>query len=508
MTDSVSVPPPDPRPPDPRRWRALAFIVLAQLMVVLDGTIVNIALPSAQRDLHITDADRQWVVTAYALAFGGLLLFGGRIADRFGRRRAFMVGLIGFAAASAVGGAAVDTGMLLGARALQGAFAALLAPAALSLLTVMFTSPKERAKAFGLYGATAGGGAAVGLLLGGVLTEYADWRWTLFINVFIAAVALGGAVFEIREPEGARNGARLDIPGIVLASGGLAGLVFGFSKAESNGWSSAITIGFLAASAALLALFVAVQSRVANPLLPLRVVVDRNRGGAYLSLGIAVVGMFGTLLFMTFYLQNVLHYSPVTSGAAVLPMVVGMTAGATQISARLITRIPARFLMTPGYLIAATGLVLFAHIKVTDSYPSRVLPGMFLFGLGLGLAFMAAMNLATSGVRPEDAGIASAMVSTSQQVGGAIGTSLLSTLATSATTSYAAAHRAGATSPRAAGLLKEQATVHGFTVAFWWSAAMLVLSGVISAVLIDSGPKTAPHSPRSPGGAALPAATP
>lgn len=474
---------------DPRRWKALAFIALAQLMVVLDGTIVNIALPSAQRDLGISDASRQWVVTAYALAFGGLLLFGGRIADRWGRRRAFMIGLVGFAGASALGGAAANTGMLLGARALQGAFGAILAPAALSLLTVMFTQPKERAKAFGIFGAISGGGAAIGLILGGLLTEYANWRWTLFVNVFIAAIALAGAVFEIKEPVGSRNRDRLDIPGILLASSGLAALVYGFSKAQTDGWSSATTLGFIAASLALLAAFVVVQTRTKFPLLPLRVVLDRNRGGAYLTLGIAVVGMFGAFLFLTFYLQVVLHYSPVKSGLAFLPMVVGMLIGSTQIAVRLMPRVPARFLMAPGYLIAATAMVLMAQIKVGGSYATLILPAVFLLGLGMGLAFMAAMNLATLGVKPQDAGVASAMVSTSQQVGGAIGTSLLSTIANSATATYAAAHLAGVHSPAAGQVLRADSMVHGFSTAFWVAAGLLATASVLAGLLINAGPQ-------------------
>ncbi|MBR7828790.1 MFS transporter [Actinospica sp. MGRD01-02] len=480
---------------DPRRWRALAFIALAQLMVVLDGTVVNIALPSAQRDLGISDANRQWVVTAYALAFGGLLLFGGRIADRWGRRRAFITGLVGFAASSALGGAALNTGMLLSARALQGAFGALLAPAALSLLAVMFTEPKERAKAFGIYGAISGAGAAVGLILGGVLTEYANWRWTLYINVFFAVIAVAGAVFEIKEPEGGRNRNRLDIPGIVLASAGLASLVYGFNKAETDGWGSGVTLGFIIAAVVLLSVFVLVQSRTSAPLLPLRVVTDRNRGGAYLTLGIAVVGMFGAFLFLTYYLQVVLGYTPVTSGLAFLPMVVGMMLGATQVAVRLLPKVRARYLMAPGALIAASAMLILTQIQVGSSYATHVLPALLMIGFGMGLVFMPSMNLATLGVKPQDAGVASAMVSTSQQVGGAIGTALLSTLANSATANYAASHAAAVHSQAAAGLLKLSAMVHGFTVAFWTAAGLLVLASITAAVLVNAAPLRSAHAP-------------
>ncbi|WP_282203011.1 MFS transporter [Kitasatospora fiedleri] len=474
-------------PLDPRRWKALVFICLAQLMVVLDGTIVNIALPSAQRALHFSDGNRQWVVTAYALAFGGLLLLGGRIADKWGRRRAFLTGLVGFALASALGGAAVNTGMLLGARALQGVFGALLAPAALSLLTVMFTEGKERAKAFGIYGAISGGGAAVGLLLGGVLTEYANWRWTLLVNVLIAAIAITGTLMEVREPAGSHNQARLDLPGALLASGGLASLVWAFSRAESDGWGSATTVTLFVAAAVLLTLLVVVQQRVKAPLLPLRVVLDRNRGGAYLSLGMAVVGMFGLFLFLTYYLQVVLDYSPVISGVAFLPMVAGMMTGSTQIGARLMTRVAPRFLMGPGFLLASGALVILAQIKVDSSYAAVLLPGLFLMGLGMGTAFMPAMSLATRGVKPQDAGVASAMVNTSQQIGGAIGTALLSTLATSATADYAADHAREATTPTAGHLLQLQAMVHGFSTAIWWAAGILALASVTAFTLINTG---------------------
>ncbi|MFE1316790.1 MFS transporter [Kitasatospora phosalacinea] len=469
--------------PDPRRWKALAFIALAQLMVVLDATVVNIALPRAQEDLAFADSTRQWVITAYALAFGGLLLFGGRVADLWGRRRTFMVGLIGFAAASALGGAAANTAMLLGARALQGVFGALLAPAALSLLAVMFTDGKERAKAFGIYGAVAGGGGAIGLILGGALTEYLNWRWTFYVNIPFAVVAIIGAVMVIREPAVGLNRNRLDIPGVLLVTLGLVSLVYGFTRAESDGWSDPVTIGLFVASAVLLAAFALVESRVKAPLLPLRVITDRNRGGVYLSLGMAVIGMFGLFLFLTFYMQGVLHYSPVKNGLAFLPMVAGMITGSTQIGARLMTRVPARYLMAPGFLVASLGLLILTQIDVSTSY-WQILPGLVLMGLGMGTAFMPAMSLATYGVQPRDAGVASAMVNTSQQVGGAIGTALLSTVANSAGTSWAKAHAATATDPA---LFQLQTQVHSYSVAIWWAFGILVLAGVTAFALINAG---------------------
>ncbi|GGX83225.1 MFS transporter [Streptomyces minutiscleroticus] len=473
--------------PDANRWKALVFIALAQLMVVLDATIVNIALPSAQQDLGISDGNRQWVVTAYALAFGGLLLFGGRIADLWGRKRAFVVGLAGFAVASALGGAATGQAMMFGARALQGVFGALLAPAALSLLAVMFTDAKERAKAFGIYGAIAGGGGAVGLLLGGFLTEYLDWRWTFFVNVPFAVVAAAGAYFVIREPRGDRNRSPLDIPGVILSTLGLVALVYGFTRAESDGWSDALTITMFVASAVLLAAFVLVESRVKAPLLPLRVLTDRNRGGVYLSLGLAVIGMFGLFLFLTYYLQVVKGYSPVRSGFAFLPMVAGMITGSTQIGARLMTRVPPRLLMGPGFLVAALGMGLLTRMEIDSSYASVLLPGMLLLGLGMGTAFMPAMSLATHGVEARDAGVASAMVNTSQQVGGAIGTALLNTVAASATTAYLTDHIAGATTRSQQQLVQLQAMVEGYTSAIWFAVGILLAAGVIALVLVNTG---------------------
>ncbi|MFI1017414.1 MFS transporter [Streptomyces sp. NPDC020965] len=473
-----------PAQADPKRWQALVFIALAQLMVVLDSTIVNIALPTAQQDLGISDGNRQWVITAYALAFGGLLLFGGRIADLWGRKRAFVVGLIGFAAASALGGAATNEAMMLGSRALQGAFGALLAPAALSLLAVMFTDAKERAKAFGIYGAIAGGGAAVGLLLGGFLTEYLNWRWTFYVNIPFAVIAAVGAYFVISEPKGARNRSALDIPGVILSTLGLVALVYGFTRAEHSGWSDGLTIGMFIISVVLLAAFVAVEAKVEAPLLPLRVLLERNRGGVYLSLGLAIISMFGLFLFLTFYLQIVKDYSPVKTGFAFMPMVVGMIIGSTQIGTRLMTRVPPRMLMGPGFVVAALGMLLLTQMEIDSSYTTLIAPAQLLLGLGMGTAFMPAMSLATHGINPVDSGVASAMVNTSQQVGGAIGTALLNTIAASATTSYISSNAAGATNPQ---LLQFEGMVHGFTSAIWWAVGILVVAAAIAFTLINTG---------------------
>ncbi|MEV4337478.1 MFS transporter [Streptomyces sp. NPDC049590] len=472
---------------DANRWKALVFIALAQLMVVLDATIVNIALPAAQEDLGISDGNKQWVITAYALAFGGLLLFGGRVADLWGRKRTFVLGLAGFAAASALGGAATTGPLMFGARALQGVFGALLAPAALSLLAVMFTDARERAKAFGIYGAIAGGGGAVGLILGGFLTEYLNWRWTFFVNVPFAVVAAAGAYFVIREPEGGRNRNPLDIPGVLLSTLGLVALVYGFTRAESDGWSDTVTVTMFVASVVLLLAFVLVEAKVKAPLLPLRVVTDRNRGGIYLSLGLAIIGMFGLFLFLTYYLQIVKGYSPVKTGFAFLPMVVGMITGSTQIGTRLMTRLPARLLMGPGFLVAGVGMLLLTQLEIDSSYPALLLPAMLLLGLGMGTAFMPAMSLATQGVQPRDAGVASAMVNTSQQVGGAIGTALLNTIASSATTSYVKDHIATATGRPQQQLVGLQGMVHGYTAAIWVAVGILALASLIAFTFVNAG---------------------
>ncbi|SEF18556.1 MFS transporter [Jiangella alba] len=478
---------PETQLPDPRRWRALAFIALAQLMVVLDATIVNIALPSAQADLGISDANRQWVITAYALAFGSLLLLGGRIADMWGRKNTFLTGLIGFAAASALGGAAVNEALMFASRALQGVFGALLAPAALSLLAVMFTDGKERAKAFGIFGAIAGGGAALGLILGGILTEYLDWRWVFFVNIPIAAIAFVGAVTAVHEPDGTRNRAPLDLPGTLLGTLGLVALVYGFTRAETEGWSDTGTVSMFVLTGLLLVAFVLVERKVKEPLLPLRVVLERNRGGVYLALGLAVIAMFGLFLFLTYYLQIVKGYSPIRSGVAFLPMVAGMVIGSTQLGARLMTRVPARYLMTPGLLVAAVGMLLLTQMNVDSSYVALLLPAQILLGLGLGTTFMPAMSLATFGVEPRDSGIASAMINTSQQVGGAIGTALLNTIAASATTSYIGAHMGGSTPPE---LVQLQGMVNGYTTAIWWAVGILVVSAAIAFFFVNATPDT------------------
>ncbi len=385
-TDLVHVAPKPP--PDPKRWWAMGVIGVAQLLIVLDATVVTIALPTAQQALNISQANRQWALTAYTLAFGGLLLLGGRIADYTGRKRAFIIGLIGFAAASALGGAAVNQGMLFGSRALQGAFAALMAPSALSLLTVAFQRPRERAMAFGIYGAIAGGGSAVGLLVGGVLTEFASWRWTLLISTPIAiAAALAAAawVHESRAP----GDNRYDVLGAATSTLGLVALVYGLTEAAPGGggsgsrWGSPTAVSMFVIAGVLLASFVVIEARSKNPLLPMRVVRDRNRGGSFLIAGIIGVALFGTFLFLSYYLQQTLHYSALRSGIAFLPFTAGIIIGA-MLSTQILPRIGARIPITVGLVLAAVGMALLTRLGPTTGFWSHVLPAEIVISFGIG----------------------------------------------------------------------------------------------------------------------------
>ena len=425
--------------PDSRRWLILGTVGLAQLMVVLDATIVNIALPSAQRALGFSTVDRQWVVTAYALAFGSLLLLGGRLGDLIGRKITFLAGAIGFAAASAVGGAATSFGMLVAARACQGAFGALLAPAALSILSTTFSDPRERGKAFGVYGAIVGAGGAIGLVLGGILTEYLSWRWCLYVNLIFAGLAATGAVTLLRR-QVSRGRPRLDLPGVALVSASMFCLVYGFSNAASHNWHTPSTYGFLAAGVALLAAFASWQARAASPLLPPRVVADRNRAGAYLAVLTVGAGMFGIFLFLTYYMQQSLGYSPVVSGVAFLPVIAMVVVAANLSNVVLLPRLGPRPLVTAGMLLAAGGLVWLTRIGAGSGYAAAVLGPLMAAGLGFGFTIAPSMNTGTFGVAPQDAGVASATLNTGQQIGGSIGTSLLNTLAASATASYLTSH--------------------------------------------------------------------
>jgi EmrB/QacA subfamily drug resistance transporter len=447
---------------DSRRWVALAFIAVAQLMIALDATIVSIALPSAQRALGASDANRQWVITAYTLAFGGLLLLGGRVADLLGRKRAFLIGLGGFAIASVAGGSAPNFGVLVASRSVQGAFAALLAPTALSLLAVAFTEAKERATAFAVYGSIAGSGAAIGMLLGGVLTQYFSWRWCLYVNLPIALAAGAGGWLYV-PGSSTRGRGSLDVPGAALAGAGLVAIAYA---------SSTQTAVLFGAGGALLGLFVLREWRAPAPLLPLGVLADRVRVGAYLTVGLALAGMFGAYLFLTYYLQVVLDYSPLQAGLAFLPITVASQVGSWLIARRLMPTVPQRALMVPGAVVAAAGLALLTQLHVDSGYVTVVLPAELLLGAGLSTMMVPAFSTATRGVEPRQAGVASAVVNATQQVGASMGTAVLNSIAVAATAAFAG--------PRPV------AIVHGFAEATAVGAGIMVVAALVAGVLINA----------------------
>jgi EmrB/QacA subfamily drug resistance transporter len=440
------------------------------------------------------------VVTAYTLAFGSLLLLGGRLADLLGRKVTFLVGLLGFAGVSAIGGASVNFVMLVTARACQGAFAALLVPSALSLLTTTFTEPKDRGKAFGVYGAIAAAGGAVGLLLGGVLTEYLSWRWTLYVNLIFAGVAfVGGLLLLERHPSPVKP--RLDIPGAMLVSSGVFCLVYGFSNAATHNWHTPSTWGFLVAGVVLLVGFAFWMGRAAHPLLPPRVVLDRNRGAAYLSMLIASAGLFATFLFLTYYLQQTLRYSPVVTGFAFLPIAGGIAVAANLSTIVLMPRIGPKPLVATGMLVGAGAMVWFAQLGPHTGYAAGVLGPVIMTGVGLGMIIAPSINTGTFGVAPQDAGVASATVTVGQQLGASIGTSLLNTIFASAVASYIAAHIASA---RVIGFpaLTGLGLAHGYDTAFWWTSGILAGGAIVAGLLFRPGPLVRQDTP----GAAVPGA--
>jgi EmrB/QacA subfamily drug resistance transporter len=448
-------------------------------MIVLDSSIMNIAIPSAKLDLGISDANQHWVITAYTLAFGSLLLLGGRIGDYMGRRKIFLIGLIGFAAASALGGIASNQGLLFASRALQGVFGALLAPAALSIISVTFIVPKERAKAFGVIGAISGGGAAIGLILGGALTEFFSWRWCLGVNTPIAILVAILAIKFVKESK-AQGDNTYDIPGVITATAGLFSLTYGFNEAALKGWSDSLTITFLVLAVVLLAIFVAIEKRVKNPLMPLRVVTERNRGGSYLGSLVVGAGLFSMFLFLGLYLQVILGYSPLKSGFAFLPFTAGIIVFAG-IASTLLPKVGPKPLMVPGLLAASVGLLMLTQITPETSYTTHVLPSLLIMSSGMALVFIPLTSTALHAVSNQDTGVASAMVNTSQQVGGSLGTALLNTVAATATTSFAAANT------QLGEKVMPYAMTHGFTVAFTVSAGLLFVGAIVLFFFINVG---------------------
>lgn len=471
LTQSQPIITPGAAPTKDRRWLALCVLALTQLVVVLDGTIVNIALPQAQLELGLSDSERQWVVTAYALAFGALLLLGGRIADYWGRKRTYLVGMLGFGAASAFGGFAQSGVELIIARGLQGAFAAMLAPAALALLTVTFPGGKDRNTAFAVFGTIAGIGAAVGLLLGGVLTEFADWRWCLLVNVVFVVVGFIGGLLLVRESK-AEGDNRYDVWGAITVTLGLGSLVYGFSLAE-HGWGSPDTISFLVLGVVLLFAFVLIEMRVAQPLLPLRVVLNRVRGGAFLIQALLGSVMVGAMLYLAFHLQIVLGMSPLQAGLASLPMTV-MIMVVAPIVTKLLPAIGPRTLLIMGPLVAAAGLVYLSFLTADGNYFVQILPGLMVMGAGMACVFVPIQNLALAGVRPHDAGAASATANSAMQIGGSIGLSVMTALYVSSSSAASTAHPEN---PLAA-------LTAGYSAAFLASAIALVAASVIAFTMI------------------------
>ncbi len=464
---------------DPTRWRTLFVVAVAQLMIVLDSSIMNIAIPRAKIDLGISDANQQWVITAYTLAFGSLLLLGGRIGDYMGRKKIFLIGLIGFAGASALGGIASTQGLLFASRALQGVFAALLAPTALAIISVTFTVPQERAKAFGVIGAISGGGAAIGLIMGGTLTEYASWRWCLGVNVPIAIVAAIFATKFVHESK-AEGKNTYDIPGVLTATSGLFALTYGFNQAATKGWSNSVTVSFLLAAIALLVAFVLIESKVANPLMPLRVITERNRGGSYLGSLVVGAGLFSMFLFLGLYLQVVLGYSPLKSGFAFLPFTAGIIVFAG-VASQLLPKIGPRPLMVPGLIAAGIGLLMLSRITPETAYVTHVLPSLLIMSSGMALVFIPLTSTSLHAVSTHDTGVASAMLNTSQQVGGSLGVALLNTVAATASTTYATANS------ELGKMVQPFAMTHGFTVAFKVSAVLLFVGAVVLFFFINIG---------------------
>ncbi|MFL5828875.1 MAG: MFS transporter [Solirubrobacteraceae bacterium] len=458
------------------RWLILVIACLAQFMVVLDATIVNVALPSIQRGLHFSPADLQWVVNAYTLIFGGFLLLGGRAADLLGRKRLFAAGIALFSAASLLNGLAQSSGMLIFGRGLQGLGGALVSPAALSIITTTFTDNEDRTKALGVWSAIAAGGGAVGLLLGGVLTDLASWPWIFIVNVPVGIAALVLTFRYIPESRVETEHRSFDLAGAVTVTSGLVVLVYAIVKAQAFGWGSARTIGLMAAGAALIAVFVAIERRSVAPLVRLSIFRVRTLTAADIVLLLVASGMFGMFFFASLYVQEILGYSPLKAGLAFLPITVGIVIGAG-IAQQLIKRIGVRNVSLVGIALATAGLVVLTQLPVHGSYVGDLLTGLMPLSIGMGLVFVPITLLGTGGVSEDDAGLASGLFNTAQQVGGSLGLAILSTLAASQTSSLLDAGHSGSASVLAA-------RVSGYHVAFAAAAVMLAAGGVILAVMV------------------------
>src|ERR687888_1727978 len=480
---------------DRKRWLALAVIVAAQFMVVLDVAIVNVALPSIKTDLHFSETSLRWVVTAYAILFGGFLLLGGRMADLLGRRRLFMAGLALFTVTSLLDGLAWSESSLILFRALQGLGAALLAPAALSILTTTFREGRERNLALGIWGAASGSGGAAGVLLGGALTSGLSWSWIFFINVPVGALVIALSPWLLRESRAGLAHRHFDFAGAGSITAGLMLLVYAMTRATQHGWGTGETIGLLAGSAALILAFFAIELRSKAPLLPLRIFRLRTLSASNLS-GLLMGGaIFSQFFLLTLYMQQVLHYSALKTGVAYIGLTLTIIAFSA-VAQAVVTRIGVRRVLPAGLALSTVALVLFARLPVHGDYFADLFPAFIISGLGLALAFVPMSIGALTGVREADAGIASGLINTNQQIGGAIGVAAATTIATTFTTHYVDAH-AGATAFSGAAL------THGFAIAFYVLAALAALGALLSAVMLESRPAQAEPELELTGEAAL-----
>lgn len=457
-------------------WWPLVVIASAHLMAILDTTVMFVALPSAQRDLGMSVTSRQWIVTAYTLAFAAFLLLGGRLADRLGARRTLLIGVVGFAFASAVGGASVDGAMLITARATQGAFAALLVSSTKSLLMTVYVDDGERARAVGIFTATLTAGAAIGLILGGVLTTAFGWRWCLYLNIGVSLVAIIGGPRVLPATAGRRE-IRIGVTSALLASAGMVALVYGLGEAANDDWDSNQVVGSLVAAAILLGGFVAHQVGKANPLLPLRVVRDRNRGGALIALVFNSLSTFGMLFILTYQLQSIMRYSALRTGLALVPFAIAAAFAAALLAPRLQKRIAPRWLIAAGIVGSAAGLLPLVWLTPTSRYLPLIFLATVFEGLGTGLAGPPALSTALRGVLPTDNGAAAAASSAASQLGSSVGAALLNTIAATATAGYLAAHT---------GMGAVTATVHGYTTAMAWGAGILLVTAIPVVVLISA----------------------
>lgn len=463
-----------------RKWIALAVIVTAQFMVVLDISIVNVALPSIKNDLHFSQESLQWVLTGYSIFFGGFLLLGGRLGDLLGRRRLFMAGLSLFTVSSLLNGLAWSEGSLIAFRCLQGLGAAMMSPAALSILMTTFEEGRERNKALGIWGAVAGSGGAVGVLLGGVLTSTLSWPWIFYVNVPVGAAVIAVAPFLLHESRADSPSRQFDLAGAATITGGLMLLVYGMTHAAQHGWGTAETIALLTASAVLIASFFLIESRTKAPLLPLRIFRLRTLTGSNVSALIAGGAVFSQFFLLTLYMQEVLHYSALKTGVAYIGLTC-TTIGFSAVSQGLVTRLGVRKVLPVGLALSTVALMLFAQLPVDGHYFWDLFPGFIISGFGLAMVFIPMSIGALTGVRPADAGIASGLISTSQQIGGAVGVAAATTIATTFTTHYVNSH-AGTTAFSGAAL------THGFQIAFYALASAAAVGGVLAALLIESQP--------------------